>query len=133
MPWNTGPTSRGIVARHGVESADREKVAKAIREILQFDVPCIGKYEDQLMVQRVDLNVDEECLVMLHYAGEVGFSRTELGKWVRFPAPLISEALKRLTSPSVRQVIVLPSAFYRLTDLGSKYIREQLADKLLIQ
>ena len=21
MPWNTGPTSRGIVARHGVESA----------------------------------------------------------------------------------------------------------------
>lgn len=112
---------------------DREKVAKAIREILQFDVPCVGKYEDQLMVQRVDLNVDQECLVMLHYAGEVGFSRTELGKWVRFPAPRISEALKRLTSPSVRQVIVLPSAFYRLTDLGSKYIREQLTDKLLVQ
>jgi hypothetical protein len=21
MPWNTGPTSRGILARHGVESA----------------------------------------------------------------------------------------------------------------
>lgn len=88
---------------------DRERVAKAIREILQFDVPCVGKYEDQLMVQRTDLSVDQEILVLLHFAGEAGFTRNDLGKWVRFAAPRITEALQRLTSPTVRQVILLVS------------------------
>ena len=112
---------------------DREKVAKAIREILQFDVPCVGKFDDLLMVQRTDLNVDEEILVLLHYAGEQGFSRRELGQWVQFPAPRITEGLKRLTASKVRQVIELANGSYRLTDLGSKHIREHLAGKLLLQ
>src|SRR5688572_6414750 len=61
---------------------DRELVAKAIRELLQFDVPCVGLFEDVLLVQRTDLSVDEEVLVLLHFAGEAGFSRTELGRHV---------------------------------------------------
>jgi hypothetical protein len=27
-------------------TGDRETVAKAIRELLQFDVPCVGVFED---------------------------------------------------------------------------------------
>jgi hypothetical protein len=112
---------------------DREKVAKAIREILQFDVPCVGKFDEVVLVQRTDLSPDEEVLVLLHFAGEVGFSRKQLGIYVRAAAPRVTEALKRLTAPQSRQVVQLKSGSYRLTDLGSKYIREKLADKLLVQ
>lgn len=60
-------------------TGDREKAAKAIRELLQFDVPCIGKFEEVLIVQRTDLTSEEEILVLLHYSGEVGMSRKDLG------------------------------------------------------
>jgi hypothetical protein len=111
---------------------DREKVAKAIRELIQFDVPCIGTYEGAILVQRTDLTADEEVLVLLHYAGEVGYSRAQLGQHSLFQAPRITEALQRLVSREVRQVILAPSGRYQLTALGSKRIREQLADKLLL-
>lgn len=112
---------------------DRQAVAKAIRELLQFDVPCVGVFEDVVLVQRTDLTADEEILLLLHYGGEVGLSRGELGQYVRRPAPRITEALQRLEAPDSRQIVLLGSGRYRLTDLGSRRIREQLADKLLLQ
>ena len=114
-------------------TGDRGKVAKAIREILQFDVPCVGKFEDIIMVQRTDLTPDDEVLVLLHFAGESGFTRAELGKFVYAAAPRVTEALQRLTASNTRRVIKLPNGSFRLTDLGSKHIREALADKLLVQ
>ena len=111
---------------------DREAVAKAIRELLQFDVPCIGKFEDVILVQRTDLKPEEEVLVLLHYAGEEGFSRNAIGKAAQISPPSVTRALQSLELPSMRQVVKLPSGNYRLTDLGSKRIRDQLADKLLI-
>ncbi|HVJ08916.1 MAG TPA: hypothetical protein VM554_11065 [Acidisarcina sp.] len=114
-------------------SGDREKVASAIRELLQFDVPAIGRFEDNLIiVQRTDLAAEEEILVMLHYAGESGFSRRELGKYVKHPASTITRAIDKLESSAIREIVQLPSTGnYRMTDLGSKRIREKLADKLL--
>jgi hypothetical protein len=112
---------------------DRDKVAKAIRELLQFDVPCIGKYEDVLLVQRTDLTAEEEIVVLLHYAGEVGFSRYELGSHAQCSASSVTRALQKLSSPSLRQIVLLPNDRYILTDLGSKRLREELADKLLLQ
>lgn len=72
---------------------DRELVAKAIRELLQFDVPCIGKFENVLMVQRIDLTAEEEILILLHFAGEKGFSRKELGQFARCSAASVTRAL----------------------------------------
>ncbi len=112
---------------------DREKVAKAIRELLQFDVPCIGSFEDALLVQRTDLTPEEELLVLLHFAGETGFSRTELGRHSKCSASSVTRCLQKLEAADYRQIIFLGSGNYRLTDLGSKRIREQLADKLLMQ
>jgi hypothetical protein len=112
---------------------DREKVAKAIREILQFDVPCIGKYEDEILVQRTDLKPEEEILVLLHFAGEVGMNRTELGSYSLLAPPAVTRAIAKLTAANCRQVIKLSSGQFRLTDLGSKRIREDLAEKLLLQ
>jgi hypothetical protein len=112
---------------------DREKVAKAIRELLQFDVPCIGKFEDVLLVQRTDLTPEEEVLVLLHFAGEVGFTRRELGQYAKCSPTSITRAVQKLESPDYRQTVLLSGGAYRLSDLGSKRIREELSDKLLLQ
>lgn len=113
-------------------SGDRETVAKAIRELLQFDVPCIGRFEDVLLVQRTDLTPEEEVLVLLHYAGEEGFSRSVIGRAAQVSASAVTRALQALTSAKMRQAIQYANGNYRLTDLGAKRIREQLADKLLV-
>lgn len=114
-------------------NGDREVVAKAIRELLQFDVPCISDFEGVLLVQRTDLTSEEELLILLHYAGEKGFSRTELGRFAQCSPASVTRSLKKLVSPQYRQVVGLSNGFYRLTDLGSKRLREQLGDKLLVQ
>jgi hypothetical protein len=114
------------------KGSDREQVAKAIRELLQFDVPCIGRFENVVVVQRTDLTAEEELLVLLHYAGEQGFTRAELGKYAQFSAASVTLALKKLTNPSSREVVHLPSKRYRLTDLGSRRVRERLPDKLIL-
>jgi len=111
---------------------DREQVAKAIRELLTFDVPCIGLFDDVLMVQRTDLTPEEEILVLLHYAGEQGFTRTQIGKHAMVKPPAVTTALQKLTDASVRQVVEFSPKTFRLTDLGAKRIREKMPDKLLI-
>ncbi len=85
-----------------------------------------------LLVQRTDLSAEEEVLVLLHYAGEQGFSRSELGRYSKFSPAAITTALQKLISSRIREIVVLTTGKYRLTDLGSKRIRENLADKLLI-
>ena len=114
-------------------NSDRERVAKSIRELLQFDVPCVGVYEDVIFVQRTDLTTEQELLVLLHFAGEEGFSRFDLGRFAMRAAPSITNALKKLVASDCRQIIQLSGGNYRLTDLGSRYIREHLPDKLLVQ
>src|SRR3712207_7869439 len=42
----------------------REGVAKAIRELLQFDVPAVGVFGGRILVQRTDLSVEEEVLLL---------------------------------------------------------------------
>jgi hypothetical protein len=111
---------------------DREVAARAIRELLQFDVPAVGVFEDIVLVQRADLTAEEEILILLHYAGELGFTRAELARYAKCSQTSVTRALQKLTAPNCRQVLVLPSGRYRLTDLGSKRIREQLPDKLLL-
>lgn len=111
---------------------DREAVAKAIRELLQFDVPCIGVFDGTLLVQRTDLTAEEEILILLHFAGEQGFSRTEIGKAAYRDPSTVTKALKRLVDSSCRQIVILGNGRYRLTDLGSKRVREQLAEKLML-
>jgi hypothetical protein len=114
-------------------TGDRDEVAKIIRELLQFDVPCVAAFENAILVQRTDLNAEEEILILLHYAGETGLSRTEIGKHSMLAPSSATMALKRLSSSASRQIFKVNSGNYRLTDLGSKRIRLELADKLLMQ
>lgn len=110
----------------------QERAAQVIREILQFDVPCVGHFEDVLLVQRTDLTSEEEVLVLLHYAGDIGFSRKELGTHARCDQSSVTRALQKLTGNQLRQVILVNDR-YRLTDLGCKRVREQLSQKLLLE
>lgn len=111
-------------------NGDREAVAKVIREIIQFDVPVIGVFDQRVLVQRVDLSPDEEILMLLHYAGEEGFSRTALGKWAMLDASRVTRSLQKLAAPNCRQIVQISNGNYRLTDLGSRRIRTELSDKL---
>src|SRR6185312_9298963 len=95
---------------------DREDVARTIRELLQFDVPSIGVFDSGILVQRVDLKPEEEVIVLLHYAGERGFSRNELGRFARCSATSVTRAVQALVSPSLRQAVQLSNGNYRLTD-----------------
>ncbi len=112
---------------------DRDAAARAISELLRFDVPCVGRFEEAVVVQRTDLRPEEELLVLLHHAGESGFSRRELGKYAMRNPPAITKALDSLTSPMQRAVVCLADGRFVLTDLGHKYLREQLAAKLLLE
>jgi len=110
----------------------KDEVAKQIRELLQFDVPSIGNFEGVVIVQRTNLKCDQELLLLLHYAGEKGYSRKELGRHCQKSPTSITLALQELASPNKKQIIQLPNSNYRLTDLGSKHIRENLSDQLLL-
>jgi len=114
-------------------TGNREEVAKIIRELLQFDVPCIGVFENIILVQRTDLKPEEEILILLHFAGETGFSRTEIGRHSMLKPPVVTTTLGKLCSPAMRQVVKLEKGNYRLTDLGCKRVRLELPDKLLVQ
>ncbi|HJT36362.1 MAG TPA: hypothetical protein VJ783_30345 [Pirellulales bacterium] len=113
-------------------AGDREAAALAIRELLQFDVPVIGRFEDAILVQRTDLRPEEEILILLHYAGEAGFDRTQLGRYAQCSASSVTRSIDALASPAKREIIQSKDGRYRLTDLGEKRVREQLASKLLL-
>jgi hypothetical protein len=113
-------------------TGDRSAVAKAIREIIQYDVPVIGDFDGRLVVQRVDCRPDEEILILLHHAGESGLSRRDLGRYIQHTPPRVTEKLEHLTSSRVRQVIKLRTGNYRLTDLGIQRVQTDLSSKLVL-
>jgi len=109
-------------------SGDRNEVAKAIREILQYEIPAVGRYEDQLLVQRTDCTAGEEILLLLHASGERGLTREDLGRFVRKAASSVTEAIQSLEEE--REIIASRNGFYRLTDLGARRVLQDLAEKM---
>jgi hypothetical protein len=114
-------------------AGDRENAALAIRELLCFDVPVVGRFQDVIIVQRTDLRPEEELLILLHFAGERGFNRRELGIHAQCSPSSVTRVLDVLVSPTVRQVVLTAEQRFVLTDLGQKRVREQLADHLLLE
>jgi hypothetical protein len=114
-------------------TGDRDAAAKAIQELLRFDVPCVGKFEDVLLVQRTDLRPEEEILVLLHYAGARGFTRRELGNHAKCSAVAVTRAINALLSPQRREIVQVADGRFILTDLGQKDLRENHAAKLLLE
>jgi hypothetical protein len=114
-------------------TGDRGTVAAAIRELVQYEVPSIAEFDGRLLVQRTDLCAEDEISLLLHYAGEAGLSRGELGRFVEKTPSAVTRGLQKLTSARAREVIRLSNGNYRLTDLGIRRVLSDLAQKLLLQ
>ena len=59
-------------------AGDREEVARIVRELLRFEVPCIGKYGDILLAQRTESHGGGRvtCLPPLRWRGRFHSKRT---------------------------------------------------------
>lgn len=114
-------------------TSDRNLVENTIRDILEFDLPVIGDFDGQLLVQRTDCNADEEILILLHFAGQNGFNRKQLGQYVQKAASAITTSLKKLSSGQERKIIKLTNGNFRLTDIGNRFVLTNLADKLKLK
>lgn len=111
-------------------SGERKEVARAIREILRYEVPAVGRYGDELIVQRTDCDAEEEILILIRGSGECGLTRLELGRFVRRAPSQTTKAIKRLEQK--RQLIKPRDGRFRLTDIGMRRIVEQLSLKMSI-
>ncbi len=107
-------------------------VAKAIREIVRFEVPAILTIDGRPLVLRTDCTVEEEILLLLHNVGEEGMSRSELGKAIPKSAPAVTNSLNQLCSPARREVLRRQDGSYVLTPNGVKRVKEKLAMKLTL-
>lgn len=114
-------------------TGDKEELAKAIRELLRFDVPCVGVFDSKVIVQRTDLTPEDEVVLLLHYAGEEGYDRGRLLSYSKISSQKLTAILSRLDGPSQRKILIKSTGCYVLTDLGSKYLRENLGEKLVLQ
>jgi len=113
-------------------SGDDKEIEKLIKNIIEFDLPVVGKYEERLLVQRTDCSTDEEILILLHYSGDDGLNRRELGKYVHKAPSTITNSLSSLSSSNKRLVVKKSNGNYRLTELGNKFVFDNLPEKLKI-
>ena len=113
-------------------SGNPAEVAKTIRAIVRYSVPSVFEIDGRSFVLRTDCTVEEEILLLLHNAGEVGLSRAKIGKAVMKSASAVTKALRELSSPNRRQVMKLDSGRYLLTPNGTKRVHEEVSEKLLL-
>ena len=111
-------------------TGDRSQVAKAIRQIVQFDIPVIGEYDGHLLVQRTDCTAEEEILILLHHAGGDGLSRQDIGNFAQKSASTVTRTLQKLCSKNKLEAIQLKNGNYRLTDPGIIRVLSSIAEKL---
>lgn len=111
-------------------TGNAEDVARAIREIVRYEVPAILTLGDQRLVLRTDCSVEEEVILLLHNAGENGLTREEIGGAIPRSSTSISTALSRLKAAAKREVILRSDSRFVLTPNGSKRVRESLGPKL---
>lgn len=114
-------------------TGDTATIAKAIQEIVRYEVPAILTFDDKRLVLRTDCTTEEEALLLLHNAGERGLTRSEIGDGIPRSASAVSTALSRLKSAKKREVVLRSDSRYVLTPNGSKRVKESLGPELTIQ
>ena len=114
-------------------SGSTADVARAIREIVRFQVPAVLLLDGKPLVLRTDCTVEEEMLILLHNAGETGLTRTELGAAIPKDGSTVTRALQKLSSPAHRAVIKKGGTRYVLTPNGSLRVQKELSHKLSVE
>ena len=113
-------------------TGSRRAVAQAIREITRYEVPAVLTIDNRHLVLRTDCTVEEEVLLLLHNAGDSGMSRSDIGIGVPKSAASVTNAVKRLTAATKREVVKRRDGSYTLTPNGARRVRQQLSSKLAI-
>jgi len=113
-------------------NGDTSDVARAIREIVRFEVPAVLTIDGLPLVLRTDCTVEEEVLILLHNAGEEGMTRTQVGDAVPKSAPAVTTALQKLSSPALREIVKRKNGTYMLTPNGSRRVHIELGAKLTL-
>lgn len=108
-------------------------ISKLIRDIIQYDIPCIRVVEGRILVQRTDCTVEEEILIILYFIGEDGAGREFLKRSIPKHPTSINLALRQLSSPKKRMIIQKNSGNFILTDIGIKYVMFTLSDKIKLK
>lgn len=111
-------------------SKDPSEVARAVREILQFEIPAVGKFGDQVIVQRPDCTAEEEVLLLLRDSGEEGLTRQALGRAVRKTPGRVTQVLQQMEKN--REIVKTNGTVWRLTDLGAQRVMRDLGEKLTV-
>ena len=114
-------------------SGDRGEVARAIGEIVKYDVPAVLSLDNRHLVMRTDCTVEEEILLLLYNTGDIGLSRQELGSSIPKSAGSITNALGQLGPRKKREVVKTDEGQYVLTPVGAKRVREELSHKLTVR
>lgn len=114
-------------------TGDKSLVSKAISEILTFDIPAVGSFDGQLVVQRTDLTTEEEILILLYFAGEEGLPRKEILDAVMKSKSANTKALQTLSSSKRREIIQTKNKNYRLIDKGVRKVIVELTEKMVIE
>lgn len=111
-------------------TADRQEVVRAIKEVVRFDVPAILTIDGRPLVVTTECTVEQEVLLLLHNAGEVGLTTSELSGSTPRSNSSVRSAVSVLNSARKREITKKSDRRYILTPNGSRRIREELADKL---
>ncbi len=112
-------------------SGDRLKVVETIRQLVKYDVPVIGDFGGKLLVQRTDCTAEEEILILLYHAGEMGLSRIEIGKAVPRNPSTVTRTLNTICSSANRKAVKRPKGNYCLTSIGTRYVLTELSERLI--
>lgn len=107
--------------------------SKIIRNIIQYDIPCIKEIDDRVLVQRTDCTVEEEILLILFFKGEDGASRPYLQKSIPVHSTSINTSLRNLLSKYVREITLKKDDNFILTDIGVRKVLFELAEKITLR
>lgn len=113
-------------------SADRSQVARAIKEIIRYEVPAVLNIDDQNLVLRTDCTIEEEILLLLHNAGEVGLTSTEVVNSTPRNRTSVQAAISKLVSANKRQITRRSGGNFVLTPNGAKRVHDELGPRLSV-
>jgi hypothetical protein len=108
-------------------------VSLIIKDIIQYDIPCIKEIDNRVLVQRTDCTTDEEILLILFFKGDDGVGRQYLQKCIPAHATSINGALRKLSSKSVRAITEKENGNFILTDIGVRKVLFELAEKITLK
>lgn len=112
-------------------NSKKEEVSSLIEELVEFPIPIIRQYNNQLLVQHTGLTTEDEILVIGLFYKDSILKMENFIKSIPKDKSGIRRAIKKIAGPKYRQMIKVDDT-WKITDLGIKRIENVLANKKII-